>query len=146
MPIIFELKGVDGQLAVYEDKVVISRKGAFGFILFGGAGNKTILFSSIRSVQFKAGSIWTNGYIQFGVSGGREKDNTVILSAGEQSNMGAKIQEYIEKRIAEINSPKSPPSPSVSAADEILKLKQLLDMGIITQEEFDKKKKQLLEV
>ena len=34
----------------------------------------------------------------------------------------------------------------VSAADEILKLKNLVDMGIITQEEFDKKKKQLLEI
>ena len=32
----------------------------------------------------------------------------------------------------------------VSAADEILKFKQLLDNGIITQEEFDAKKKQLL--
>lgn len=31
-----------------------------------------------------------------------------------------------------------------SAADEILKWKQLLDMGAITQEEFDQKKKQLL--
>ena len=31
-----------------------------------------------------------------------------------------------------------------SAADEILKFKQLLDAGIITQEEFDAKKKQLL--
>ena len=32
----------------------------------------------------------------------------------------------------------------VSAADELLKMKQLLDAGIITQEEFDAKKKQLL--
>ena len=31
-----------------------------------------------------------------------------------------------------------------SAADEILKFKNLLDQGIITQEEFDQKKKQLL--
>lgn len=35
-------------------------------------------------------------------------------------------------------------SPAVSAADEILKFKQLLDEGILTQEEFDSKKKQLL--
>ncbi|MEY9976609.1 SHOCT domain-containing protein [Lysinibacillus sp. RC79] len=32
----------------------------------------------------------------------------------------------------------------ISAADEILKFKQLLDEGILTQEEFDTKKKQLL--
>ena len=33
---------------------------------------------------------------------------------------------------------------SVSAADEIVKFKKLLDDGIISQEEFDAKKKQLL--
>ena len=33
---------------------------------------------------------------------------------------------------------------AVSAADELKKFKELLDMGIITQEEFDAKKKQLL--
>ena len=33
---------------------------------------------------------------------------------------------------------------AVSAADEIKKFKELLDMGVITQEEFDAKKKQLL--
>lgn len=33
-----------------------------------------------------------------------------------------------------------------SVADEILKLKGLLDLGILTQAEFDKKKKQLLEI
>lgn len=32
----------------------------------------------------------------------------------------------------------------ISSADEIKKFKELLDMGIITQEEFDAKKKQLL--
>ena len=32
----------------------------------------------------------------------------------------------------------------VSAADEIKKFKELLDIGAITQEEFDAKKKQLL--
>jgi Short C-terminal domain len=33
----------------------------------------------------------------------------------------------------------------VSTADEIKKLKGLLDDGILTQEEFDNKKKQILE-
>ena len=33
---------------------------------------------------------------------------------------------------------------STSPADELIKYKQLLDMGALTQEEFDKKKKELL--
>ena len=36
------------------------------------------------------------------------------------------------------------PKEHTSAADELLKFKQLLDMGAITQEEYDAKKKQLL--
>lgn len=35
-------------------------------------------------------------------------------------------------------------APAVSAADELRKFKELLDLGVITQEEFDAKKKQLL--
>lgn len=38
----------------------------------------------------------------------------------------------------------APESAPVSAADELKKFKELLDMGVITQEEFDAKKKQLL--
>ncbi len=38
----------------------------------------------------------------------------------------------------------SAPASAVSAADELKKFKDLLDMGVITQEEFDAKKKQLL--
>ena len=34
--------------------------------------------------------------------------------------------------------------PKGTAEDELKKLKELLDMGIVTQEEFDAKKKQLL--
>ena len=36
------------------------------------------------------------------------------------------------------------PTPQASAMDDLKKLKDLLDAGIITQEEFDAKKKQLL--
>ena len=37
-----------------------------------------------------------------------------------------------------------PSSSNSSVADEIMKYKQLLDAGAITQEEYDAKKKQLL--
>lgn len=45
----------------------------------------------------------------------------------------------------EQSAPSTPqPSPAADPLDEIKKLKGLLDMGAITQEEFDAKKKQLL--
>lgn len=51
------------------------------------------------------------------------------------------IEEDISDKTAAENKGKN---VGYSAADEILKYKQLLDMGVLTQEEFDKKKEELL--
>ena len=40
--------------------------------------------------------------------------------------------------------PRRPAAPIPGAADELKQYKELLDMGAITQEEYDQKKKQLL--
>lgn len=152
---LYSVKGVNGQLEVYEDKVIISRKGLLGFATQGLAGDKTIPMSAIQSVQFKEGGMLTNGFIQFAVMGGREKqggvfaatqdENTVMLKMGEQSEKGKQIKEYIEGRILELSKPQATTIvQQTSAADEIVKYKGLLDAGVISQEEFDAKKKQLL--
>lgn len=52
------------------------------------------------------------------------------------------IKKYIENYIQNRN--KSVAVTQVSGADELLKYKELLDMGAITQEEFNLKKKQIL--
>ena len=54
------------------------------------------------------------------------------------------VAEYVKKRVEEYKHQKAAPAAAPSAADEIKKFKELLDMGVITQEEFDAKKKQLL--
>ena len=54
------------------------------------------------------------------------------------------VAEYVKKRVEEYKRQKAAPASPPSAADEIKKFKELLDMGVITQEEFDAKKKQLL--
>lgn len=62
-----------------------------------------------------------------------------------------KLQRYIVDYQAKATAPApvpvqapTQPAAAVSAADEIKKYKELLDMGAITQDEFDQKKKQLL--
>lgn len=57
------------------------------------------------------------------------------------------IANYIRKRIDEIKTNGDAVQnvvSSISPADELKKFKELLDAEIITQEEFDAKKKQLL--
>ena len=58
------------------------------------------------------------------------------------------VANYVRKKIDEIKTAGDRNSTTVvnaiSPAEELKKMKELLDMGIITQEEFDAKKKQLL--
>lgn len=53
-------------------------------------------------------------------------------------------QNKILNRINKDSSQSASSAPAISPADEIKKFKELLDAGILTQEEFDAKKKQLL--
>ena len=57
------------------------------------------------------------------------------------------FQKTVEKKSKVRNSTQSQnPKTDLSGADEILKYKQLMDEGIITKEQFEKKKNQLLGV
>lgn len=156
-----ELKCTNGLLKVYNDRVVISRKTAMGFMAQGLKGDKTFFYRDLSSIEYKKPSIWANGYIKFITSGTFEtkqniglfgttkmeasKDsNTLILRAfnKEVPKQSERIYNYIINKISESKS--NGIVSNISNADEILKYKQLLDQGIITQEEFEKKKQELL--
>lgn len=152
---VFQLKGYNGQLYVYEDKLLIERKGFWGMLTNGLAGSKTIPMSSIQNIQFKKASAFIKGFIQFGILGGVEKqqgltgaidDENSIVFLEECNQKAEEIKNYIEKIILSRcnHSSSNQNADNFSVADEILKLKQLVDMGILTQDEFNSKKKQLL--
>ena len=100
----------------------------------------------------------TTGYLQFEYAGSRsfsnfQSENSFIFSASigtqKYENLKAEmpgVYKDIQRRISEAKNNNNPTRvvQQVSAADEILKYKQLLDAGVITQEEFDKKKAELL--
>ena len=64
-------------------------------------------------------------------------------SAERRNLLANKLAELVDQHQVKIDMPSTPVS-SVSSADELKKYKELLDAGIISQEEFDAKKKQLL--
>lgn len=142
-------KGHNGQVEIFEDRIVISRKGALSFLTQGFKGDKAIPFSSITAVQFKDAGAFANGYIQFTVKGGMESrggilaassdENSVMFRQGRQAEEFAKLRTIIETKIM---SPK--PNQSISAADELEKFAALRDRGILTDEEFQQKKRALL--
>ena len=146
--------GKEDTLFVYEDRVIISHEGAYNFLRMGIKGDKTIYYKNITSVQFKEVGTLTAGYIQFSINGGRENlggllsatsdENTVMISGGKNEE-AKRIVAYINQKLSEINKMPIVGTNPISYADELKKYKALLDDGVITQEEFNIKKKQLLE-
>jgi hypothetical protein len=146
-----QLKGQDKDLLVEGSKIRIhQRKG-----LLQPETEKTIQISKISSVQIKKPGLVV-GYIQFSISGGVEKnqgismtggalaaatdENAVLFMGKENYDIALKIKEYVE----DFEHDKETSTASSSPADEIRKYKSLADDGIISIEEFEKKKKQLL--
>ena len=154
--LVYSLQGVRGRyMKVYEDRVVIRVEAGIGSIITGNStdGEKTIYYKDCIGIQFKEPGI-TIGYLQLETAG-RVMNNTSNNFFNENSftydstvQTNEKMREvvnYVKERVSDIKNRESQPYQSqVSAADEIKKFKELFDMGIITQEEFDAKKKQLL--
>ncbi|TPM28717.1 DUF4429 domain-containing protein [Mesorhizobium sp. B2-3-5] len=146
------IQGVGGAIDVQADRLVIKREGVLSFMTHGLKGDKTIPFTSITAVQFKSAGALTNGYIQFSVQGGVENrnglfaatsdENSVIFKAAQQP-IFAKLRELVEGKISSLKTAATP--APISAADEIEKLASLRERGILSEQEFQQRKKAVLE-
>lgn len=116
------------------------------------SGDTTIPIQNIQSVKLNPPTRWINrGYLTISTSeapaayGIGYFGKMVAMGGGETSleftpeNMpdAEKVRDYI------INFQNGSGVVS-SGADELIKYKQLLDMGAITQDEFDRKKREIL--
>ncbi len=155
---IYDIAGARGRhLRVYEDKCVISTKPTVGSFISGNVsdGDKMIYYSDIIGVQYKKPG-YQLGYLQMETASAlmnNGKDNFFnenSFTFAEKSMIEVeKATAFIKKKVDEMkkqkkNSTVSTASANVSVADELKKFKELLDLEVITQEEFDAKKKELL--
>lgn len=145
---LIEFKGENGRIELYEKFVRLDRGTIMGFFFHGLKGKKDIYFKNITSIQIKKPGLIILGYIQFSLPGGIESrggvcdaardENTVSFKGKDNYEKVLEIKEHIEK--ANSSSEKS----TSSDADEIEKLYGLMKKGVITQKEFEQKKKRLL--
>jgi len=99
-----------------------------------GFESESFPFSNISSVEIGKGMLGHKINI---IASGNKAEMTGI-------NLG-QVNEFVEYVRSKIGKSTGSSAPSTtSAADELKKFKELLDEGILTQEEFDAKKKQLL--
>ncbi|MFI5974820.1 DUF4429 domain-containing protein [Streptomyces sp. NPDC051452] len=151
-----EVKGKTGQIQFDGQYVTIIRKGFLARSIVG-KGEKRLHISQIASVQWKPAGAVVNGFIQFGIPGGVErrskfgsqtqdaiKDENSVVFTKQQMPAFEELRKALDAAIAQQHAPQQPTAAAPSVADELTKLGQLLQQGILTQAEFEQQKAHLL--
>ncbi len=148
-----ELRGNQGKTLTVDGATIRIVKKAWAFATQRA---KSIPIRNITSVEVKKPG-GTVGFIQFSIAGGAARnssftwtggafdavmdENSIVFTDQSAYQIALKIKKYVETYQETSSSAGSP----LSAADEIVKLKALMDQGIITPEEFAIKKRRFIE-
>jgi hypothetical protein len=168
-----EVDSTDGSLIVFEDRCVISKSGVIGGLMsgsLGGAREATFYFKDITGIEYNSGlmtgvleiltpsyesspnkDFWTgvlNANKNFSPNDPRASSNTLPLMKSDYLNAKPlidRLRTMIQaakdsKVVVNIDSP----NPALSTADEIAKLANLLERGLITEDEFISAKVRLI--
>lgn len=152
----------DGRLLVYDDYVYFERKSVMGHLdsIFRNYdkdyyNEKRIPYDMINGIEWNKASMIRNGYITLAVEGeiksatglkGATKNATSIVFYPKANDDASKCVEFISKKIKECKKQtiEVENKSSFSSTDELIKFKQMLDNGIITEEEFVKIKEKII--
>ncbi|MFE1841649.1 DUF4429 domain-containing protein, partial [Streptomyces sviceus] len=112
--------------------------------------------SQISSIQWKPAGPLVNGFIQLSASGGNERrskfgsqttsaasdENSVIFTKKQQADFET-LRAALDTAVAQQHA--GPAVAASSVADEITKLAGLRERGLISDEEFEARKRRLLD-
>lgn len=139
-----------------DNRITIRRKGLCSFFNHGLKGDKTIKISSITGTQYKPYS-FTNGYLQFVILGSQESkgglgaaqkdENTVCWAYKKCNKYAEEIIRYIKQYNINTNNGNiyNITNKKDDKYDQLAKIKNLLDNGTLTQEEFEREKRRILQ-
>ena len=137
-------KGTNGLITIDGDWLTIERK---------GAGDRRIPLASITAVEVRQARVFTNGFIRFTVPGSAEfrggvqsamrDENAVTFRRGQSKGFNM-IRAAVEQSIAaRAGAPNAAGGHDIP--EQIKKLDELRDQKLITDEEFEAKKAELLD-
>lgn len=145
-------KGNTGTVTFDGQFVTIARETLSQRLQFG-RGEKRIPVRSIAAVQLKPPATFTNGFIQFTIAGGIESNSrkggrTLVAVQDENSVVFTKAQasdfEALRTEIEAAIAMSAPTSPAPDLASQLQQLATLRDQGILTEEELQAKKADIL--
>ena len=152
--LIYEFDTALAILRVYQDFCEIEhKKKAMNLLVTNKyfAGKKKFYYCDLTSVQFREAGKITDGYLEFetagtssGNSGGAYTNENSFAFASVHSEQMRDIYNFIDAKIAECKRGARGGSNAGSSANDLLAYASLLEKGIISQEEFNQKKAELL--
>lgn len=145
---IFKSKG-KSIVKISNDKISITKKGIIYAVNQGFKGEKTIFIKNISAIQVKKSGLLI-GYLQFSLKGGVESkggvidatkdENTILIGNKKDYLQALEVKEYVENFISNNTNPAS----IKSIPEQIKEYKTLFDDGVLTENEFNTKKNELL--
>jgi len=144
-------EGLGAIVELGHSSITISRHGVASFLTQGIKGEKTIPLQSLTAIQFKDAQKSMSGYIQFSIKGeiasrggiwDAALDENTVMFTYEQSAMFKELREKVE---ASMTISKPAPIMGVNSfADELTKLADLRDRGVLDESEFQSQKARLV--
>jgi hypothetical protein len=143
-------------VALIDDYVIINKGILFQFLNFFDTDANTVKIpvETITTLNYKPSGI-LDGYLEFVYLGfiprandtiKHAQENVITFRGEEQNNQFFVFKEIVEKRARELRRKEIPSSSSsLFIAEELNKLGELKQKGLINQEEFDARKKKLLD-
>jgi len=101
--VIMKVEGIDGQIALLNDRIVITRDGLLNVFSFGFNSRREIPLSAISEVMFRNATVLKPGQIEF-VRSGRSQDErkSARQSAVKFRKLHAARFEEIKEKIFEL--------------------------------------------
>lgn len=145
-------KGNNGIVLFDNETLTISRKGFSG--VQGNSGDTYIPLKSLVYIKLQKPYAATNGFIQFVTSGSPEITDTLkavqnsscVIVTAEQYEKFVAFKEIVEEHMSYLSDSDvdEDVGPQSDILETIEKLSELKDKGILSEEEFQAKKKDLL--
>ena len=150
---LYFMNGLQGTLAIYDDYIEFDFTGGkVKKYLSAFGGVKKVYYNQINSIQKRDATEVVNGTIEFELPGmsasAFSQNENLITYLPKYQEEADKIYDFVNNKILELNRAQTQPTQvvqnEISPMAKIKEAKELLDMGVITQEEFDEIKAKYL--
>lgn len=144
------IAGLNGQIEILDEAVVIHRRGIGASIYHKRDVELVIPYASILRLQYQKTGWIADGFIYFddgslsvGHSFNPYKDKRTVTFKKSQASNFERLRDDVSQRLRKI-SLAPPRGRPMGVADEIAKLSRLVSRNLLTPAEFEKQKAKLL--